>query len=53
MALGGVPNLDLGLDGMGAGVPGMGALGNLGRGDEDERKRRLGLVMDILKVCIR
>jgi hypothetical protein len=51
MALGGVPNLgDLGLDAMGAGVPGMGALGSLGRGDEDERKRRLGLVMDILKV---
>jgi hypothetical protein len=53
MALGSVPNLaDLGLDAMGAGVPGMGALGTLGRGDEDERKRRLGLVMDILKVCV-
>lgn len=51
MALGGVPNLaDLGLDAMGGGVPGMGALGALGRGDEDERKRRLGLVLDILKV---
>ena len=51
MALGSVTNLgDLGLDAMGAGVPGMSALGSLGRGDEDERKRRLGLVMDILKV---
>ena len=57
MALGGVPTLvDLGLDGMGGGVPGMGALGSLGslgRGDEDERKRRLGIVMDILKVGLR
>lgn len=44
--------MDLGLDGLGAGVPGMGALGSLGRGDEDERKRRLGLVMDILKVRV-
>lgn len=52
MALGGVPNLaDLGLDGMGGAVPGMGTLGSLVRGDEDERKRRLGVVMDILKVC--
>ena len=51
MALGGgIPGMDLGLDGLGGAVPGMGALGALGRGDEDERKRRLGVVMDILKV---
>ena len=53
MALGGVPNLaDLGLDGMGGGVAGMGVPGmaTLGRSDEDERKRRLGIVLDILKV---
>lgn len=58
MALGGVPGLELGLDGMV--VPGsMGtplggvSVGHLGgaRGDEDERRRRLGQVMDILKVC--
>lgn len=51
MALGGVPGLmDLGLDGLGGQA--MGSLGTLGRGDEDERKRRLGMVVDILKVCI-
>jgi hypothetical protein len=51
MALGGgMHGMDLGLDSMGGPVPGMGALGALGRGDEDERKRRLGVVMDILKV---
>jgi hypothetical protein len=49
MALGGVPGLgDLGLDGIGA--PGMAGLGGLGRGDEDERKRKLQQVMDVLKV---
>jgi hypothetical protein len=42
MALGGVPGLaELGLDGMGAvGMP---------RADEDERKRKLGVVMEILQ----
>jgi hypothetical protein len=57
MALGGVPGLaELGLDGIGA--HGMGTLlpGHLGtsgqRGDEDERKKRLEAVMDILKVRI-
>ena len=49
MALGGVPGLmELGLDGLGGQT--MGSLGSLGRGDEDERKRRLGMVVDILKV---
>ena len=52
MALGGVPGLaDLGLDGIGA--PGIGTpLGVMGtpRADEDERKRKLQQVMDILKV---
>jgi hypothetical protein len=50
LALGGVPGLsELGLDGMGTPVPGPLAGGV--RGDEDERKRRLQHVMDILKVC--
>lgn len=50
LALGGVPGLsDLGLDGMGTPVPG--PLGGGVRGDEDERKRRLQQVLDILKVC--
>ena len=49
IALGGGPGLmELGLDGLGGQT--MGSLGNLGRGDEDERKRRLGMVVDILKV---
>jgi len=49
MALGGVPGLaELGLDGMSA--PGIGSLGGLGRVDEDERKRKLQQVLDILKV---
>ncbi|RDW82039.1 hypothetical protein BP6252_03151 [Coleophoma cylindrospora] len=49
MALGGVPDLaQLGLDGMG--TQGLGALGNLGRGDEDEQKRRLQHMLDILQV---
>jgi hypothetical protein len=49
MALGGVPGLmELGLDGLGS--QGMGSLGGIGRGDEDEKKRRLGMVVDILKV---
>jgi hypothetical protein len=52
MALGGVPGLaELGLDGVGA--PGIGTpLGALvaPRGAEDERKRKLQQVMDILKV---
>jgi hypothetical protein len=49
MALGGVSGLmDLGLDGLGS--QGVGALGGTGRGDEDDKKRRLGMVMDILKV---
>jgi hypothetical protein len=49
MALGGVPGLmEVGLDGMGGhGLP-LGAL--VSRGDEDEKKRRLGIVVDILKV---
>jgi hypothetical protein len=52
MALGGVPGLaELGLDGMGA--PGLGVMGALGRGDEDERKRKLQQVLDILKVMWR
>lgn len=61
MALGGVPGLDMGLDGlggsgmgMGIGTPmamGIGGLGgNLGRGEEDERRRRLEMVVEILKV---
>ncbi|CAL3972790.1 hypothetical protein PZA11_004184 [Diplocarpon coronariae] len=53
----GVPGLELGLDGLvvpgGMGTPlggvGVGSLGGV-RGDEDERKRRLGQVVDILKV---
>jgi len=50
LALGGVPGLaELGLDGMSA--PGMGGLGGPGRGDEDDRKRRLQQVLEILKVC--
>ncbi|KAK0102485.1 hypothetical protein ONS95_006101 [Cadophora gregata] len=54
MALG-VPGLELGLEGLpgGMGTPVGGvSLGHLGgaRADEDERKRRLGQVMDILKV---
>lgn len=50
LALGGVPGLsELGLDAMG--TPGPGALGGPVRGDEDERKRRLQHVVDILKVC--
>lgn len=49
MALGGVPDLaQLGLDGMG--TQGLGTLGALGRGDEDEQKRRLQHVLDILQV---
>lgn len=49
MALGGVPSLaELGLDGIGA--PDLGALGTLGRGDEDERRRKLQQVLDTLKV---
>ena len=45
MALGGVPGLaELGLDGMG-----VAALGNSGRGDEDDRRRKLQNVLDILK----
>jgi hypothetical protein len=47
MALGGVPGLaELGLE-LGGGVSGM---AGLGRSDEDERKRRLGIVVNILKV---
>lgn len=50
LALGGVPGLsDLGLDGMG--TPVTGPLAGGVRGDEDERKRRLQQVLDILKVC--
>jgi hypothetical protein len=50
LALGGVPGLaELGLDAMGTPVPG--PLGGGVRGDEDERKRRLQQVLDILKVC--
>ena len=56
MALGGVPNLaDLGLDSMGGGpdMGPLGALGALGKGDEDERKKkRLEAVVDILMVCV-
>lgn len=49
MALGGVPGMmDLAMDGLGQGI---GALGSTGRGDEDDKKRRLAMVMDILKVC--
>jgi hypothetical protein len=62
MALGGVPGLEgLGLEGMGnMGTPlggglGAGVGGVLGgggaRADEEERRRRLGAVMDVLKVC--
>lgn len=56
MALGSGPGLDgLGLEGMGnMGTPlGGGVGGALGgaRADEDERRRKLGVVMDILKVC--
>jgi len=49
MALGGVPGLmDLGVDGQG-----LGALGTLGRGDEEEKKRQRWIqVMDILKVWL-
>jgi hypothetical protein len=48
MALGGVPGMmEVGLDGLDG--QGMGGLGAMGRGDEDERKRRLGMVVDILK----
>lgn len=54
MALG-VPGLELGLEGLpgGMGTPVGGlSMGHLGgvRADEDERRRRLGQVMDILKV---
>lgn len=50
IALGGVPGLaELGLDGMGA--PALNALGSLGRGDEDEKKRRMQQVLEILQVC--
>jgi hypothetical protein len=46
MALGGVQGLtELGLDGMGTQV--------LGRGDEDEKKRRLQQVLEILQVSLR
>jgi hypothetical protein len=59
MALGGVPGLEgLGLEGMGTPLGGGlssgvgGALGVGGaRADEEERRRRLGVVMDVLKVC--
>ena len=62
MALGGVSGLDLGLDAIGVshglGTP-LGGVGHLAaqgvggqRGDEDERRRRLVLVQDILKVWI-
>jgi hypothetical protein len=48
LALSAVPGLsDLGLEGMG--TPGPVPLGGV-RGDEDERKRRLQQVVDILKV---
>ncbi len=60
MALGGSGLVDLGLDmgavggmtpGMSHGMTsGMGPLGPLGRANEDERKRRLAAVMDVLKV---
>jgi hypothetical protein len=50
LALGGVPGLaELGLDAMSA--PGIGPLAGAGRGDEEERKRRLQQVLDTLKVC--
>ena len=50
LALGGVPGLsELSLDNMGTPAPG--PLGRGVRGDEDERKRRLQQVLDILKVC--
>ncbi|TAQ84699.1 hypothetical protein B7494_g6973 [Chlorociboria aeruginascens] len=46
MALGGVPGLgDLGLDGLGL----LGGLGQAGRGDEEEKARRLGAVVEVLK----
>jgi len=58
--IGGLGPLD-GVHGIGIGTPGgsghallgppMGAVTGMGRVDEDERRRRLGLVMDILKVC--
>ncbi|KAL3427117.1 hypothetical protein PVAG01_00626 [Phlyctema vagabunda] len=49
MALGVVPGLaELGLDGMGA--QSLGGLGSMGRGDEDEQKRRLQQVLEILQV---
>ncbi|RDL39068.1 Uncharacterized protein BP5553_03408 [Venustampulla echinocandica] len=49
MALGGASGLaDLGLDGIaGTGIGGLGSIG--GRGDEDERKRKLQQVMEILQ----
>ncbi|KUJ18171.1 uncharacterized protein LY89DRAFT_614735 [Mollisia scopiformis] len=58
MALGGVSGLELGLEGMGTPLGGVGHLavgaghngiGGSGRGDEEDRARRLGAVMDILK----
>lgn len=53
MALGGVPGLAELVDGMGA--PGLEPMVSLGRGDEmsrkeDEQKRKLQQVQDILKV---
>lgn len=49
MALGVSGLADLGLDGMGA--SGLGALGSMsGRADDDDRRRKLQQVLDILKV---
>lgn len=57
MALGGVSGLELGLEGMGTPLGGVGHLsvgvgaGHGGiRGDEEDRARKLGGVMDVLKV---
>lgn len=53
----GAMDMDLNMEGLvGMGLNGMGGLGGSitgtlgGRGDEEERKRKMGLVLDILKV---
>lgn len=54
IALGGLSNMDLGLEGMGTPLGGVSlgvGAGHAGRREEEDRRRRLEAVMEILKVC--